>query len=245
MESALYVGWLRHRRTAPVPHAFRYPLFMLYLDLAEIDTVFAGRRLWSTSRPALVRWNRRDHIGDPSTPLDVSVRELVRERTGVRPDGPIRLLTHPRCCGYGFNPVSFFYCFDRADRLDTIVAEVNNTPWGERHCYVVPATASHRKTFHVSPFMPMDVDYAWRFSDPGRHLVVHMRNQRRGATFFDATLSMRRQPITGRTLAAALARYPLMPLRIVVGIYWQAFQLWAKGCPVYGHPAPSERQEAA
>jgi DUF1365 family protein len=147
-----------------VRHAFGYGLFMAYLDLAELDEVFAGRWLWSTSRPALARFRRGDHLGDGGAPLDAAVRSLVEGETGERPAGPIRLLTQLAYLGYCFNPVSFYYCFDAAgERVVTIVAEVNNTPWGERHCYVLDARGgaglafAPRKALHVSPFMPMDV----------------------------------------------------------------------------------------
>ena len=180
-------------------------------------------------------------------PLDVSVRDLVQRETGCRPAGPIRLLTHLRYFGYVFNPVSFYYCFDRdAEHVETIVAEVTNTPWGERHCYVLPRTSnaergSHihaqpAKAMHVSPFMEMEVAYDWRFSAPGGRLAVHMENRRKGVKIFDATLDLRRRAITGGSLARALLRYPLMTLQIIVAIHWQALMLWMKGSPVYDHP---------
>jgi DUF1365 family protein len=243
--SCLYEGWVRHRRREPLPHAFRYPLFMAYLDLAEVDAVFRGRWFWSSRRRALARFDRADHLGDPRVPLDTVVRDLVEDRTGWHPTGPIRLLTHLRYFGYVFNPVSFYYCFDRAGaRVEAIVADVSNTPWGERHQYVLPTAGEsvrvHRfaptKVFHVSPFMPMDVDYDWRFSTPGGALAVHMRNRRHGLDVFDATLVLRRRPITGASLARVLVRYPAMTARVVAGIYWQAFRLWMKGAPFHPHP---------
>ena len=139
--SAIYEGTVRHRRRRPRLHAFTYRVFLMYLDLDDLDDVFQGRWLWSTQRPALARFRREDHVGDPSVPLDEAVRDLVAARTGHRPAGPVRLLTHLRYFGYVMNPVSFYYCFaaDGAG-LEAIVAEVNNTPWGEQHCYVLRAT---------------------------------------------------------------------------------------------------------
>ena len=191
MQSAIYHGWLRHRRFAPRAHAFRYRLFLVYLDLAELDTVFRGRWLWSTARPALARFDRCDHLGDPSVSLDAAVRDLVENRTGRRPTGPIRLLTHLRYFGHCFNPVSYYYCFDAGGgNVETVVAEVNNTPWGERHCYVLAEptasiTGRYRryasdKAFHVSPFMPMELVYEWGFGTPGERLTVHMALHRPG-----------------------------------------------------------------
>ena len=253
MHSAIYLGWLDHRRREPRMHAFRYPLFMVYLDLSEIDTVFVGRWLWSASRLAVARFDRRDHLGDPAVPLDEAVRTLVAEHTGRRPDGPIRLLTHLRYFGHGFNPVSFYYCFDAHDgHLETVVAEVTNTPWGERHCYVLPRAdtrparpfeARSAKAMHVSPFNPMTIDYRFRIGEPGERLSVHMALHPDGdaitrtRAFFTATLALRRKPITTSSLAAMLLRFPLMTLQVVVGIHWQALRLWIKRVPVHSHPS--------
>ena len=246
LNSCLYVGRVRHRRFTPVPHAFGYRLFMVYLDLAELDRVFAGRWLWSTRRPAPAWFRRGDHLGAADVPLDTAVRELVEARTGARPRGPIRLLTHLRYLGYCFNPVSFYYCYDeQGEHVVNIVAEVNNTPWGERHVYVLGdcdgGTATERrhglrKQFHVSPFMPMDMDYDWRFGAPGERLAVHMQNFRGGQRVFDASLSLRRRPIGAASLAATLARQPLMTARVVTAIYFQALRLVLKRVPVHDHP---------
>jgi DUF1365 family protein len=247
MHSALFEGTVRHRRFSPAAHSFHYTMFMLYLDLAELDEVFRGRLLWSASRPAPARFRREDHLGDPAVPLDEAVRALVSEKTGRRPEGPIRMLAHLAYYGWCFNPVSFFYCFDRAGRrVEAIVAEVRNTPWLERHCYVLerPADAADGaplrwrtpKAFHVSPFMDMDQEYGWSFRDPAERLVVHMENFERGAKLFDATMTLTRREIAGRSLASALARWPFMTLKVVGGIHWEALKLWAKNVPVFTHP---------
>ena len=247
MNSALYEGEVRHRRFTPAAHAFDYTLFMVYLDLAELDTVFHGRWLWSAKRPALARFRREDHYGDPAVALDESIRALVAEKTGRRPQGPIRLLTHLAYYGWCFNPVSFYYCFDAAGKtVETIVSEVSNTPWHERHMYVhdrrecPPDSATmlfrRKKEFHVSPFMDMDQEYAWYFRDPGASVFVHMENFEKGAKLFDATMPLRRIEMTAATLAWALCRWPFMTLKVVGAIHWQALRLWLKKVPVFTHP---------
>ena len=255
MHSAIFAGTVRHRRMSPVEHSFDYGIFMLYLDLAELEQVFSGSRLFSTHRRAVARFCRADHVGDPRQPLDRSIRDLVQSHAGRRPQGPIRLLTHLRYFGYVFNPVSFYYCFDaRGQRVESIVAEVNNTPWKERHCYVLTQDADrgygsiHRfrpvKQMHVSPFMPMDVGYDWRFQPPGDALSVHMETTHEGRKLFDATLRLRRREITPRSLAQVLFNFPLMTLKVITAIHWQALKLWLKGSPVYDH-APKPPPHAA
>lgn len=247
MRSAIYEGRVRHRRYQPVGHIFSYRLFMLYVDLNELPTLFENRWCWSVDRTNLASFKRTDHVGDPHTPLEESIRQLVDARTGNRPAGPIRLLTHLRYFGYVFNPVSFYFCYDRSDEhVDTIVAEITNTPWGERHCYVLGQEdnrASGRrkhyrlnKVFHISPFIDMDVAYDWRFTEPTSQLAIHMENLRDGKPFFDATMKLERREISGTALARVLVQYPMMTARVIAAIHWQALKLWAKGVPIYPHP---------
>lgn len=247
MKSGIYEGQVRHRRLSPVPHSFTYRLFMLYLDLDELPTLFLDRWLWSCDRSNLASFQRADHVGDPAIPLDQSIRQLVEARTGHRPTGPIRLLTHLRYFGYVFNPVSFYYCYDRSDQhVETIVAEVTNTPWGERHCYVLGeqdnrATGAKKryqldKVFHISPFIDMDVTYDWRFTEPASQLAIHMENLRAGQPFFDATMALQREEISSASLARVLLQYPLMTAKVIGAIHWQALKLWAKGVPFRSHP---------
>ncbi len=248
LASAVYEGVVRHRRLAPHPHAFDYRMAQLYLDLDEVDRVFRQRWLWSNERANVAQFRRTDYLGPVELPLAEAVRQRVEQAIGRRPAGPIRLLTHLRYAGFVFNPVSFYYCF-AADgvTLDCVVAEITNTPWKERHAYVLPVETAQRqgralhwtfpKTFHVSPFMPMARAYDWSFTAPGKHLNVHMDVLRDGQREFDATLVLQRKPLTGASLARVLWRYPLMTAQVVGAIHWQALRLWLKRNPVHDHPA--------
>ena len=252
MHSCLYEGQVRHSRREPVLHRFRYRIFQVYLDLDELDTVFASRWLWSTRRAALARFRRSDHIEPDAPSLKTALLDLVEEQTGNRPDGPVRLLTNLSFYGYCFNPVSFYYCYDAADeRLEAIVVEVNNTPWGERSTYVLPREHSigdnkslrfqPQKHMHVSPFMQMDVDYDWCFTPPADRMSVFMANSLNGKRIFDAAMNMQRVEISGRSLARVLVVFPFMTFKVVGAIYWQALKLWLKRAPFYPHPDQSIR----
>ena len=254
MDSCIYEGQVRHSRTEPVEHKFRYRVFMMYLDLAELPDLFRRRWFWSSERRALARFRRSDHLGPPDQPLAESVADLVERETGARPAGPIRLLTNLSYFGYCFNPVSFYYCFDATgERVETIVAEVNNTPWGEQDTYVLSEQSNvgrgrvkryqPLKKMHVSPFMPMELEYDWCFGSPGDRLSVYMANSREGRRFFDAAIMLRRTEIGGRSLARVLLTYPFMTAKVIAAIYWQAFKLWLKRSPYYPHP--EKRQKIA
>ena len=242
--SCIYVGAVRHRRFEVRDHQFRYRLALAYVDLDELPQLLSGRLI--KRLPGLVRFRRRDYLGDARIPLGEAVRTLVHERTGNRPTGPIRLLTQLRSIGHCFNPVSFYYCFDRSgEQLEHVLAEVTNTPWGDRHAYVLSATqpsptltGSSTKQLHVSPFMGMEHRYDWWVGAPSNRLEVHIESHRDGALAFDATLNLRRRELTGRALARTTARYPFATLRVLALIYAQALALKLKGVPVHPHTHP-------
>lgn len=249
LNSCIYRGVVQHARYQPHVHRFQYQLFMMYLDLDELDVVFRNQWAWSTRWPSLAWFRRRDHLGDPTRPLADCVRELVQTQTGMNVRGPIRLLTQLRYFGYVMNPVSYYYCFDETGlQLQAVVAEIHNTPWGERHCYVIPQQAGnrsgetarisyeHAKDFHVSPFMPMELNYRWNFSTPGRELSVDVALLREREKVFDARLLLQKKPITSTHLMQTLLRFPCMTASVITAIYWQAFKLWLKKTPYYPHP---------
>lgn len=249
LRSAIYEGHVRHRRFSPIEREFGYRIFMVYLDLDEIPEVMSIHPLWSMRKRAPARFRRADYLGPPERPLRESVLDEVEGKTGRRPDGPVRMLTHLRYMGVVENPVTFYYCFDRTgEQLQTVLAEVTNTPWGDRHSYVIePAVSSaglvsgkEKKAMHVSPLMSMDHEYDLRFGTPGETLPVHISSSHEGATVFDATLNLSRTGITGRTLSRLLVAYPPMSLRVLAGIYRQAAVTWLGGVKYVPRDAPEK-----
>ncbi len=246
--SAVYEGTIRHRRFEPVEHEFGYRFFLMYLDLGELPGVLDPYPLWSARRRAPARFRRADFMGDPARPLDECARDAVEAATGERPAGPVRLLAGLRYLGHSFNPVSFYYCFDSAgERVEAVVADVENIPWGERHPYVLargeregPVLSDELdKTLHVSPLMGMDQTYGFRAGEPGERLAVHIESRAgvaAGGKSFDATLNLRRRELSRPLLLGLLARYPAMSLQVVAKIYAQSLRLKLKGARYFPHP---------
>lgn len=251
MESCLYEGVVRHERLRPVTHRFAYRLHMVLVALEEIPELLRAGFV-SERRLSFNGLFRADHFGDPRITLDEAVRDEVRRATGAAPTGPIRMLSQLRTFGHYFSPLNLFYCLaPGTSAVEAVVAEVQNTPWHERHCYVLSArnrtgatgdASEHRhaKAFHVSPFMGMDVEYLWRVSRPGETLRAEIANARGGETFFRAELDLRRRAWTRQSRRAQHWKFPWMTARISAAIYWQAFGLWRKKCPFYPHPRSLE-----
>ena len=243
----LYSGSITHRRFTPFKQTFTYPIFLAYVDLLDVHNVLKKSLFWNINKPAIVSFNRSDYHGDPRIALDESVRRTVFDRIGKKPEGPIRLLTHLRYFGYCFNPVSFYYCFDKSDKyVETILAEVTNTPWKERHAYVINKktnasknsnlVAELKKKLHVSPFWGMDHQYDWLFTEPNQNLFVNMKNFKEGNKVFDATLKLNRESFSKLTLLRFILKFPFITLVIVFRIHWQAMKLWFKKAPFFIHP---------
>ena len=256
LRSALYTGRVAHQRHSPAGHRFDYRVAMVYLDLAEVDAVCAFHPLWSVERTNVVTFRRADYLGDPSIPLDTAVRDLVEDRTGARPDGPVGVLTQLRTWGWLFNPITTYYCWDPSGtEVRTVVVEVTNTPWHERTAYVLPGPGVHRaaKAMHVSPFLPMELTHRFTVSEPGRRLSLAVDDFRGDELVFAASMALTREPAGRRSQGRLLWRFPFMTVRVSAGIYRQALTLWLKRVPFHRHPdkvaphgdgAPGAGQEA-
>jgi DUF1365 family protein len=251
MNSALYSGWIAHRRFAPKPHAFRYRIGLLYLDLDEQDAVLGLSPLSGASRFAPFSFRESDYLkaytGNGTRLID-AVRQLVGQAIGHAPQGSICLLTQARSWGLSFNPVSFFYCHEADGQLAAILCEVTNTPWRERYHYVLPAKAPvnlsdfHQhfavaKAFYVSPFLPPDLEYRMSFSPAAQKLGVHMADWQGELKLFDATLSLKREALDRTSLHRYLRRFPWMTAKTCLAIYWQALRLLLKRVPLFTHQA--------
>jgi DUF1365 family protein len=246
--SALYRGTVRHRRFGPVPHTFERPIVLTLLDLGEAGALVDRLPLWSRRRWAPVQFRRRDYLdGSATSPLAEAVGDVVEERLGRRPRGPVRVLTHLRTWGWLFNPITVYWCFEPdGTTLDVVVLEVTNTPWREREHYVVAATSVtgrgvvFPKTLHVSPFLDEDVDYRLSFAAPdtapGSSLDLRLEVLRDGRKVFDADLWLTRTELTTRNALAAVFRRPFETMRVSLAIYRQAARLTAKGVAFVAHP---------
>jgi DUF1365 family protein len=246
LKSRIFTGTLHHRRTAPKVHDFRYQVLYFYLDLDEVEQIFPLRGILGW----IFRFQRSDYfLGQSKRSLKESVLDLVEAETGIRPEGPVRMLTQIRTYGFCFNPVTFYYCFDASSgKLQALASEITNTPWNERRAHAFLNTtqgtewgsATLKKDFHVSPFFEMDYEYRWKWNSPGEiadgPIKIRMENWRREQLEFEANLSLRSEPLHSRAFSRLIYRFPLLTLKAFLAIYLQAAKIYLKKIPFVPHP---------
>ena len=241
MRSAIYAGTVVHARLRPKRHRLSYQVFNLLLDLDELETL--DLRLFGVERLGLLSFRRSDH-GDGITPLRDWVADRLAEAGIVWDDGRVELLCYPRMFGYAFNPISVYFCYAKSSELCGLLYEVHNTH-GERHTYVMSAPLvdgevrhTAGKTFFVSPFMPMQCTYKFRISPPSEQVRISIHEDDAEGLLLTASFTGRREALTDRALLGLLLRYPLMTLKVVAGIHYEAMKLLAKGIRFFDwHPA--------
>ena len=243
--SALYDGAVVHRRLAPKPHRLRYRVFQLLIDLDEAPGLDRRLRLFGYNRPAAFSLWGRDHLNGTDEPLKDQIRAILA-KTGLAADGPIRLQCMPRVLGYVFNPLSLFFCHRPSGELAAVVLEVNNT-FGERHCYVVEATSDAgglivarrcAKRLFVSPFLPLEMTYDFLIVAPAERAVTNiLARDARGAPILSATFAGRRRTLDDAALARALSDHPLLTLKVIAAIHWEAARMLARGFKQVRKPA--------
>jgi DUF1365 family protein len=250
--SAIYIGHVAHMR--PGKHRLRYRVFMLTLDLDELPALDRKLRHFAHNRGALLSLYDRDHADKRDRPIRAQIEAKLRNAPIGWEGGRIVLLTMPRLLGYVFNPISVYFCYRRDGALAALVHEVSNT-FGERHFYVLPPTAMNgdavtqacAKQFFVSPFLEMNLRYEFNVLPPGEAVRVSMIVRRGEEIALTASFAGERRELTDANILRAWAGNPLMTLKVIAGIHWEALKMWLKGVRYLGRarpPLPLTRSEA-
>ena len=249
----LYQGHVMHMRLTPFAHRFRYRVFSLLLDVDRMEQTLAPLRLLKLDRFGLMSFHRRDHGYCDGRDLRGWVEEQLRTKNIARPHR-IWLLSFPRILGYAFNPLSVYFCEDESGAMTGIVYQVKNT-FGDQHAYVIPVEAEadgtfrhgHDKGFFVSPFIGMDQTYRFTLRRPDQRLAIRIRQHDANGPYLIATQNGERRPLTDASLLRLWALHPLMTIKVIVSIHWQALKLWTKGARFipYRGPYPGPETQAA
>jgi len=249
--SRLYECTVMHRRLHPRHHEFIYRIFLFYLDLDELPSLSEQIPFFSVNAPNLYSLRDEDYFQYSSQGIRKNL-ELFLETKGlfIRPER-IRLLTLPRLLGYTFNPISLFFCFDAAEKPLTAVIQVGNT-FGELKPFLVPLTTDARgfrirvpKNYYVSPFSPLDLAFDFHFEMPGKQLRIAINNYQGEAKILQSTVSGQSLELTGSKLAWLTLKYPLVTLKVIFLIHWEAMRLFLKRVPFRMKEAKPEKQQGA
>jgi len=239
LESALYKGKVHHHRFLPKVHKFDYQIYLYWLKLSELDTLNTHLKRFSTApdSKAWVKFLRSDYMGAGKNDLETQVLNRMSELNHSKLSGDVFFLGQARTFGMYFSPVNLYYLRQPDGFYSHMLAEVSNTPWNDRHHYLVDLNvqADQPKAFHVSPFNPMDMRYQWDVQQPGEQLCLQLSCVKE-QKHFTAALNLQRQPLNNSTLRKSLLAIPSMTVKTILGIYWQALKLFFKRVPIYTHP---------
>ncbi|BDX07262.1 DUF1365 domain-containing protein [Planctobacterium marinum] len=240
--SALYIGETWHQRFVPKNHKFKYNIMMFWLDLDEVALLDQKLSLFSAEKFNWVQFRRGDFLTNNQQTLKQEVLQTMSEKAGTPLSGKVFLLSPLRILGMYFSPVNFYYLQNDAGEFSHLLAEVSNTPWNERHCYLVDLKEQKDsdKAFHVSPYNPIDMQYRWNIKPPGNKLFLQL-DCLKTDKHFTAAIGLKRMELSNSVMRKSLFQFPHITLKTLFGIYWQALKLFAKRVPIYDHPKSAGR----